>query len=128
MDDQGLDRATAEAYASAYRCLADPTRLLLLNRLARARRPLQVGEIVSLVDVSQSTVSHHLRILRDGGFVRVTHEGPASLFEVNPECLGRFPATAAVILDQAAAGAETCTTCDGQGFGPVSIGTPAVRR
>lgn len=119
MEGDGLDRATAEAYALAYRCLADPTRILLLNRLARARRALQVGEIVAMVEVSQSTVSHHLRILREGGFVRVRHVGTSSVFEVNPECLGRFPATAAIIMDQVPIGVAACTACEGQGIDPV---------
>lgn len=110
----GLDRVTAAAYALAYRCLADPTRILLLNRLARAGRPLLVGEIVGLVDVGQSTVSHHLRILLDGGFVRVRRVGTSSAFDVNPECLGRFPATAAIIMDQAPVGVAACAACDGQ--------------
>jgi len=121
LEASGLDRATAEAYASTYRCLADPTRLLLLNRLALAGRALQVGELVSLVDVAQSTVSHHLRILREGGFVRVSYERNSSFFQVNPECLARFPATAAVILGEAPVGALACSACEAQGFTPLTL-------
>jgi len=120
MESAGVDRATAEAYAVAFRCLADPTRILLLNRLAKARRPLQVGEIVALVEVSQSTVSHHLRILREGGFVRVRRVGTSSFFEINKECLARFPATTAVILDQAPTGVAACSACESEN------GTPAL--
>jgi DNA-binding transcriptional ArsR family regulator len=112
MEESGLDRQTAEAYAQAYRCLADPTRILVLNRLAQARRPMTVGELVRLVDVGQSTVSHHLRILLEAGFVRVTYTGSSSQFQVNDECLDRFPGTAAAILGQAPAGAVDCTSCE----------------
>lgn len=126
MDDVGLDRVTAEAYAVAYRCLAEPTRILLLNQLAMARRPLQVGEIVGLVEVSQSTVSHHLRILREGGFVRVRRVGTSSFFEVNQECLARFPATAAIILDQAPTGVAACSACASDDGAPSLAGAVAV--
>ena len=120
--EDGIDRATAAAYAQAFKCLADPTRVLLLNRLARAGRALLVGEIVAIMDVGQSTVSHHLRMLLEGGFVRVRRSGTTSAFEVNPECLARFPATAAVIMNEAPVGVAACA-CENQGEGP--IGNPA---
>ena len=50
---------------------ATPSRVLILNRLAVARRPMSVGEIVDAVDVGQPTVSHHLKILAEVGFVLV---------------------------------------------------------
>lgn len=111
VDGSRLDRPTAETYATTFRCLADAGRILVLNRLAQARQSLSVGELVELVDIGQSTVSHHLRILLDAGFVRVQYVGSSSRFEVNSECLERFPATAAVILDQALAGAVDCSGC-----------------
>jgi DNA-binding transcriptional ArsR family regulator len=118
MAETGLDRKTAEAYAQAYRCLADPTRILVLNRLAQARRPMTVRDLVRLVDVGQSTVSHHLRILLEAGFVRVTYTGNSSLFQVNDECLHRFPGTAAAILSQASVGAVDCASCESPGVIP----------
>jgi DNA-binding transcriptional ArsR family regulator len=60
-----LRREQAELYASWFRCLADPTRIQILNLLARERRPLSVGEIVSALEVGQSTVSEHLRRLAE---------------------------------------------------------------
>lgn len=119
-----MDRETATAFALAYRCLADPTRILLLNRLARARQPLLVGEIVALVDVGQSTVSHHLRLLLQAGFVRVQRSGTTSAFEVNPQCLSRFPATAAIIMDEAPIGVAACA-CDEQDLDQATTGDPA---
>jgi len=111
VDGSRLDRPTAEKFAATFRCLADAGRILVLNRLAQARRPMSVGELVELVDIGQSTVSHHLRLLLDAGFVRVQYVGSSSLFQVNTDCLERFPATAAVILDQALAGAVDCSGC-----------------
>jgi len=55
---------------------------------------MTVGEIVEAGNLAQSTVSHHLRILREGGFVRVQRRGTSSLVVLNETCLERFPATA----------------------------------
>ena len=52
-------------WASWFRALGDASRVLILNRLAVARRPMTVGEVVDVVDVGQSTVSHHLKVLAE---------------------------------------------------------------
>jgi DNA-binding transcriptional ArsR family regulator len=93
-----VDRATAEVWAGWFRALGDASRVLILNQLALARRPMTVGEIVEAVDVGQSTVSHHLRLLADTGFVLVERQGTTSLFRVNERCLGMFPSAADVVM------------------------------
>jgi len=57
-----------EELSQSFRALGDPTRLRLLRLLARA--PLNVSELVSIVGVAQSSVSHHLSKLRQLGLVR----------------------------------------------------------
>jgi len=96
-----IDRPTAELYASWFRCLADPTRIQILNLLARERRPMTVGEIVEQVDVGQSTVSTHLRKLAETCFVLVEHTGTSSLFRVNESCIGCFPSASEVVMGRA---------------------------
>ena len=93
-----IDRRSAEAYASWFRCLADATRIQILHLLAGAARPLTVGEIVEAVGVGQSTVSAHLRRLADLEFVFVEHAGTASYYSVNDDCLTEFPAAADVVM------------------------------
>lgn len=93
-----LARASAEAYASWFRCLADATRIQILHLLATTDGPLTVGEIVAAVGVGQSTVSVHLRRLADLEFVFVEHVGTASLYRVNDDCLTSFPAAADVVM------------------------------
>lgn len=93
-----LGRDTAELYASWFRCLADPTRIQILNLLARERRPMTVGEIVDLVDVGQSTVSAHLRKLAETCFVLVDHSGTSSYFRVNEACIDCFPSATEVVM------------------------------
>jgi DNA-binding transcriptional ArsR family regulator len=98
-----LKREKAELYASWFRCLADPTRIQILNLLARERRPLAVGEIVAAVDVGQSTVSEHLRRLAETCFVLVEHRGPSSLFRINERCIACFPSAAELVMGEARA-------------------------
>ena len=93
-----LTRDQAELYAGWFRCLADPTRLEILNLLASERRPLSVGEIVADVDVGQSTVSEHLRLLAETCFLLVEHRGTSSLFQINEKCIDCFPSAAEFVM------------------------------
>jgi ArsR family transcriptional regulator, arsenate/arsenite/antimonite-responsive transcriptional repressor len=93
-----LARDQAELYAGWFRCLADPTRLAILNVLANERRPMSVGEIVAGVDVGQSTVSEHLRRLAETCFVLVEHRGTSSFFQINEKCIECFPSAAEFLM------------------------------
>jgi DNA-binding transcriptional ArsR family regulator len=93
-----VTREQASTWARWFKCLGDPTRILLLNELATARRALSVGELVALVDVGQPTVSHHLAVLVETGFVLVERRGTSSLYSVNDECLDCFPSAADVVM------------------------------
>lgn len=85
-------------YATWFRCLADPTRIEILNLLASERRALSVGEIVERVGVGQSTVSTHLRLLAETCFVLVEHRGTSSYFQINDSCIGCFPSAAEFVM------------------------------
>ena len=106
-----VDRGSAEIWASWFRCLGDGTRVLILNRLAVARRPLSVGEIVAALDVGQSTVSHHLKILAEGGFVLVERRGTSGLYRVNERCLECFPSAADLVMGQLPRYGPVPTSC-----------------
>lgn len=93
-----VDRASAAVWASWFRCLGDPSRVLLLNRLALAWRPMTVGELTELVDIGQPTVSHHLKVLAETGFVVSQRRANTTLFWVNERCLERFPSAAELIM------------------------------
>lgn len=93
-----IDRASAAVWASWFKALGDATRVLILNQLATAGRPMTVGEIVEAVDVGQSTVSHHLKLLAEVGFVQLERRGNASLYRVNQRCLDVFPSAAEVVM------------------------------
>jgi DNA-binding transcriptional ArsR family regulator len=95
---QPLDRRAAAEYASWFRALADATRVQIVSLLARCGRPLNVGEIVAQVDVGQSTVSAHLKVLAEVGFVLAEHRGAASYYRINGTCVDCFPTAADLVL------------------------------
>lgn len=97
-----LDRGVAAQYASWFRALADPSRVQLVELLARARRPMSVGEIVAAVGLAQSTVSQHLKILADVRFVLQERVGNARHYRINENCVGCFPSAADVVMGKPA--------------------------
>jgi DNA-binding transcriptional ArsR family regulator len=97
-DDQPLDRVTAAEYASWFKALADPTRIQIVTLLARRGRPMNVGEIVATVDVGQSTVSAHLKVLADVRFVLFEHRGSSTYYRINDACVDCFPTAADIVM------------------------------
>jgi ArsR family transcriptional regulator, arsenate/arsenite/antimonite-responsive transcriptional repressor len=93
-----LDRATADEYASWFKALADGTRIQIVSLLARQGEPVNVGAIVAAVQVGQSTVSAHLKVLAEVGFVLVERRGTASYYRINDACVTCFPTAADVVM------------------------------
>ena len=96
--DVGRDQA--ERMAAVARAIADPVRLQLVDVLRKHAGKVCVCELVPLFDLSQSTISHHLKILRDVRFVLAERRGTFMYYRVNANCLGEFPDAARRILDQ----------------------------
>jgi DNA-binding transcriptional ArsR family regulator len=105
-----IDRHTARVWAGWFDALGEGSRVLILNLLAEARRPMSVGEIVAALDIGQSTVSHHVRRLEDVGFIICEREGTATSCKINEHCLEMFPTAAEVVLGRAPADAAS-TEC-----------------
>jgi DNA-binding transcriptional ArsR family regulator len=99
-----IARDDAETWASWFRALGDPTRVQILNLLATSGRPLTVGEIVMAVDIGQSTVSHHLKILGDVRFALVERAGTSSMWQINNRCLDCFPTVAELVMGRLPSG------------------------
>src|SRR4029453_8646735 len=97
-----LDRGIALEYASWFRALADPTRVQIVEYLARQNRPMPVGEIVAAVGLAQSTVSQHLKILTEVRFVLVEPVGNARHYRINTRCVDCFPSAADVVMGRPA--------------------------
>lgn len=93
-----LTEELADEYAKWFRCLADGTRIRILNLVANAGEPITVGEIVAEVGKSQSTVSRHLQILAEDRFVFTEPDGIRTLIRVNDRCMTALPEAAAAIM------------------------------
>jgi len=68
---------------SFFQTLADPNRLQIVEALLGGERA--VNDLVARVDIHQSGVSRHLRILEEAGFVRMRPDGPRRLYSLRPE-------------------------------------------
>ncbi|MCX2730905.1 GNAT family N-acetyltransferase [Saccharopolyspora sp. NFXS83] len=77
-----LPTAEAAACAARFACLGDPTRVLLLHTVASGG-PSTVGELAGRLGIAQSTCSHHLRRLAEGGYVVLSKEGTATRVAVD---------------------------------------------
>jgi DNA-binding transcriptional ArsR family regulator len=95
---KGMTRSDAEEWATWFRALADPTRLQVLNAIARYGPGLTIGDLVARLDIGQSTVSHHVRLLAQAGYIVHARDGTTSRVSVHPDCLSALPQAARVVL------------------------------
>jgi ArsR family transcriptional regulator len=93
-----LSVAQAEEYAEWFKALADPTRIRILNLLARNSDPVCVCDIVDQFPLGQPTISHHLKILRETCFVTTERRGTFIYYAINRACLSAFPEAARLIM------------------------------
>lgn len=82
-----IQRAQAERLAVVAKALGDPIRLQLVDVLRKHAGKVCVCELTPLFDVSQPTVSHHLKVLRQAGLVDSERHGLWAYYYVLPEAL-----------------------------------------
>ena len=70
---------------SAFEVIAEPTRRAILGLLVLSEQ--SVGEIERRLQMSQPTVSKHLRVLRNAGFVEATVDAQRRVYRLKPESL-----------------------------------------
>ena len=70
---------------SAFEIIAEPNRRAILNLLAYSDR--SVGELERQLGMTQPTVSKHLRVLREAGFVEAEVDAQRRLYRLKPEPL-----------------------------------------
>ena len=68
--------------ATKLKALADPTRLAVVEALMDG--PRHVGRLAELLDVEQSLLSHHLRVLREIGLLQADRDGKAVIYSLAP--------------------------------------------
>jgi len=82
-----IERQAAESMARIAKALGDPIRLQLVDVLRKHAGKVCVCELVPLFDVGQSTLSHHLKVLRDAGLVDSERQGLWAYYYVRPHTL-----------------------------------------
>jgi ArsR family transcriptional regulator, arsenate/arsenite/antimonite-responsive transcriptional repressor len=87
-----VERAEAERMAGIAKALADPVRVQLVDVLRKHAGKVCVCELVPLFDLSQPTISHHLKVLREAGMVASERRGLWAYYYVNPEALEELSA------------------------------------
>jgi ArsR family transcriptional regulator, arsenate/arsenite/antimonite-responsive transcriptional repressor len=87
-----IERAQAERMAGVAKALGDPVRMQLVDVLRKHAGEVCVCELVPLFDLSQPTVSHHLKKLRDAGIVGSERRGLWAYYYVKPEALDELTA------------------------------------
>jgi ArsR family transcriptional regulator len=87
-----VERQQAERMAAIAKALADPVRLQLVDVLRKHAGKVCVCELVPLFDLSQPTVSHHLKVLRDAGIVDSERRGLWAYYYVTPDSLKELSA------------------------------------
>ena len=82
-----VERRQAERMAQIAKALADPVRVQLVDVLRKHAGKVCVCELVPLFSLSQPTVSHHLKVLRQAGIVGSEREGLWAYYYVIPDVL-----------------------------------------
>jgi ArsR family transcriptional regulator len=94
---QGLEGPDAdEELAKLAKAIGHPARVHILRLLSRKEARV-CSQIVDELPLAQSTVSEHLRILKDAGLVRSSQDGPRIGYCINYETLRKLKALVAII-------------------------------
>ena len=86
------------AVAAKFAALSHPARIEILKCLS-ASRSCCCGEVVDHLDLAQSTVSQHLKILVEAGLVRFTPDRQRSRYEVDQKALAAVSASVVALVD-----------------------------
>ena len=83
-----LDAAAVAALAETFRVLGDGTRVRILDAISRSE--LRVGEIADLLGLTESAVSHQLRLLRNMRLVRPRRDGKSIYYSLDDQHIVRL--------------------------------------
>lgn len=87
--DEPLSQAQAEQIAPLLKALADPVRLRLMSIVAsHAGGEACVCDLTGAFDLSQPTISHHLKVLHEVGLLNRSKRGVWVYYRARPEALG----------------------------------------
>lgn len=79
--------AEQERIVAMYKALADATRLDVFRLIAAQEAPICACDVVDRFRVSQPTISHHLKVLREAGLITVSRRGVWAYYAADPRGL-----------------------------------------
>jgi ArsR family transcriptional regulator len=85
-ETEPLSEVDREQIAARFKALADPTRVAIINCLSAADE-VCVCNLTDTFELSQPTISHHLRILREAGLVESSRRGTWAYYRLVPESI-----------------------------------------
>ena len=86
-----IDETSATALAQVFKALGDPVRLRLVSLIgARQGGEVCVCDLTSAFDLSQPTISHHLKVLREAGLIDSERRGTWVYYRLVPAALERM--------------------------------------
>jgi len=86
-----MDEASATGLAPVFKALGDPVRLRLVSLIgAREGGEVCVCDLTSAFDLSQPTISHHLKVLREAGLIDSERRGTWVYYRLVPAALERM--------------------------------------
>jgi ArsR family transcriptional regulator len=92
-----IDEAAATGLAQVFKALGDPVRLRLVSLIgARQGGEACVCDLTSAFDLTQPTISHHLKVLREAGLIDSERRGTWVYYRLVPESLDRMAGLLAV--------------------------------
>jgi DNA-binding transcriptional ArsR family regulator len=83
-----LDQHMASQLAETFKSMADPTRVRMLHALSHAE--LCVGDLSAVLGMTESAVSHQLRLLRNLRIVRARRDGKLIYYALDDEHVARI--------------------------------------
>jgi len=87
-----IEREQAERMGRVAKALGDPIRVQLVDVLRKHAGKVCVCELVPLFDLSQPTVSHHLKVLREAGIAGSERRGLWAYYYVEPDAMEELSA------------------------------------
>ncbi len=97
-----LAEGDQERLLAVFKALGDGTRLSILRLIAAQPEAICACDIVDRFDVSQPTIAHHLKVLRQAGLITVSRRGIWAYYGLDPRGVDLLESAAGRILDEEA--------------------------
>lgn len=88
IEPETFPAADLAVLVSGFKALADPTRLEIFWLIAAQAEPICACDIVDRFAVSQPTISHHLKVLREAGLISASRRGVWAFYAAEPAGVG----------------------------------------